>query len=72
MIVVWHVSGVIQKLHSNILLTCSYLKLMKGAVSFQLRFPFVICSVSILVETASSATFMHEPLLPGFWIELEG
>jgi hypothetical protein len=55
---------------------------IKGAVSF-LRFPFVICSVSILVDTASSVNtiegrlkFVHEPLLPkhnlGLGYELEG
>jgi hypothetical protein len=47
-------------------------KKIKGAVPFQLRLPFVICSVSILVDTASSVlaplkagwncanSFMHE------------
>jgi hypothetical protein len=62
--------------------------LKKGLFPFNLRFPFVICSVSILVDTASSVltplkagwnfakSFMHEQLLPkhnmGLGYELEG
>jgi hypothetical protein len=49
-------------------------RLVKELFPFNLRFPFVICSVSILVETASSVLtpFLHGQLLPKHRIWIGG